>query len=288
MKVPAPQEEKRERLLTERDEKAAGTPSTPAAKYGRKARRQSSSSTPSTPGWKANSAIKKRKDSLTSSTNSNKRKVASMSNKERLQIKSSVKDIKEFFVKMTQDRKVKDDDDRVSRGDDDRVSRGDDDEVCLSDGLSAGGKVSVSLNDVNCCDIQSNAGTVKCVGVDDLRPDEVMSRVRDQGDDDEGKSQFDGDEGRKLYSNVQSMIDEKLIRLPEYSMKTGKLTLKTTQNQTLGGGESNRHIQRTLQSKILVWERMIQREKVTDDSTETNFQPRPHGQTDNDNNNPVV
>ena len=129
---------------------------------------------------------------------------------------------------------------------------------------------------------------MKCVGVDDLKTDEMMSRVRDQGDDDEGKSRPDGDGRRKLYSNVQSMIDEKLIRLPEYSMKTGKLTLKTTQNQTLGGGESNRHIQRTLQSKILAWEKIIQREKGTDDSTETNFQTRPHGQTDNDNNNPVV
>merc|ERR1711867_348709 len=115
MKVHAPQVEKRKRLLAERDEKAAGTPSTPAAKYGRKARRQSSSSTPSTPVWKANSAIKKRKDSLTSSTNSNKRKVVSMSNKERLQIQSSVKDIKKFFVRMTQDSKLQGDDDRVSR-----------------------------------------------------------------------------------------------------------------------------------------------------------------------------
>ena len=81
---------------------------------------------------------------------------------------------------------------------------------------------------------------------------------------------------------------KKVVRLPEYSMKTGKLTLKTDQNQTLGGGGSNRRIQQTLQSKILLWERIIQREKVTDDSTEANFQPRPHGQTEKDNNNPVV
>ena len=57
-----------------------------------------------------------------------------------------------------------------------------------------------------------------------------------------------------MYSNVQKMAHEKVVRLPEYSMKTGKLTLKTDQNQTLGGGESNRRMQKTLQSKILLWD----------------------------------
>ena len=109
----------------------------------------------------------------------------------------------------------------------------------------------------------------------------MMSRVSCQYDDDEGPSQLDGDDGQSLYSNVQSMADEKVVRIPEYSMKTGKLTLKTDQNQTLGGGGSNRRMQQTLQSKILLWERIIQREKLTDDSTEANLQPGPHGQTDN-------
>ena len=192
-------------------------------------------------------------------------------------------------MRMSQDPKMKDDDDRVSRADVVGVISHDD-EVCLTDGLNTSGKVSASLYDVNCCGVQSNPGTVKCVGVDDPGPDEVMSRVKGRGDDDEGKSQLDGGEGRKLYRNVQSMLDEKRVRLPGYSMKTGKLTLKTTQNQTLGGGESNRRIQQALQSKILLWERLIQVENGTDDSTEANFQPRPHGQTVKvkDNNNQVV
>ena len=61
------------------------------------------------------------------------------------------------------------------------------------------------------------------------------------------------------------MADEKVVIIPEYSMKTGRLTLKTDQNQTFGGGGSNQRIQRTLQSKILLWEGLLQREKLTDD-----------------------
>ena len=118
---------------------------------------------------------------------------------------------------------------------------------------------------------------------EDPGQDDLMSRVT-QTDDEEAQCLGEGDGGCGLYSKVQKVVDRKGVDKLRWSMKTGQLPQKTDQNQTLGEG-SNPSSQKTLQSRILQWEGIIQSGILTDDSTETCQQSRSRGLTAKTNNN---
>ena len=105
-----------------------------------------------------------------------------------------------------------------------------------------------------------------------------------QTDDDEDQCLGEGDGVCGLYSSVQKLVDRRGVDTPKCSMKTGQLPQKTDQNQTFGEG-SNPSSQKTLQSRILQWEGIIQSGILTDDSTETCQQSRSRGLTAKTNNN---
>lgn len=103
-----------------------------------------------------------------------------------------------------------------------------------------------------------------------------MSRVNARDDEGGGRVCDDGEEMVGLYSSVQK-------RKQRWSMKSGQLTRNTDHNQTISvtrGGESNRDLKQTLQSKILMWEGIIQRENLADYLAEHARHRQTRGQTD--------
>ena len=129
----------------------------------------------------------------------------------------------------------------------DRTSLCDDDE-----------KVSPSMNNSNMFDVKCELGPSICASddlSDDPGPKLLMSRVNARDDEGGGRVRDDGEVLAGLYSSVQQIGDEKVARKQRWSMKSGILTRDIDQKQTSSvtrGGESNRDLKQTLQSKILM------------------------------------
>ena len=269
MKVPAPPEESNLRPGEDVDVPplhTADIPSKPAAvKYGRKAQQQNNNTTTTTPGWRVGSVMKKRRNS----NNSSKKKVVAMSKKERIETRSKMKDIKSFFMKLTDDPKLAADGGGLSTDGEVPLVQGDS-TARLHGSLDSFDKVSASMNNPNVCDVQNGRDHSLCVRGDHdcgLGHECLMSRVSRLKGGEGGQIRGDGDDDDGVYSFIQSVGDEKEVVEQRWLMKTGKLPRKTDQKQTPGatrGGGSNQNLNQTLQSKILLWEGMVQSENLAD------------------------
>ena len=234
----------------------------------------------------------KRKDNT-----STKKKVTLMTEKERMAVRSNMKDIKTFFMKLTKDPKLelenKTDNTLLCEGED-GVSCGGEKKILRPDvGTNLCGReleVSLCKNIPNMYGVQTNCVPGICVGDDDSvsrgHDAAQFGRIQSRGDAGGDRVQCEGDDGNKLYSFVQGVSDEKMNCTQRWTMKTGKLTRSVIdQNQTTvsaKSGGSNRRLERTNthQSKILLWEGRIQSGKVAEYSTESARQSRLQGQTE--------
>ena len=148
-------------------------------------------------------------------------------------------------------------------------------------------KVSPSKNNINMFDVKCELGPSICASVelsDDPGPKLMMSRVSATDDEGGGRVRDDEEDLTVLYSSVHQMSNEKVARKRRWSMKSGLLTRDTidqkqTSSVTRGGG-SNREPQQKLQSKILMWEGIIQRENLADYLAEHARHRQTRGQTD--------